>query len=151
MIKDHDPAIYGKKKEPMGVNKPLRFVGLKLDEKDLAEEIAMDLDLPKDVVLLVINQLIRRIVYHMVHDHELAFNYFGRFRLRRGHRHWVMQFMRMRSLDSYLNARLDNDANQKSITRINPLVSNCWYEYEIIHRDTLSLLDFEPCEKIKRQ
>lgn len=151
MIKDHDPAIYGKKKEPMGVNKPLRFVGLKLDEKDLAEEIAMDLDLPKDVVLLVINQLIRRIVYHMVHDHELAFNYFGRFRLRRGHRHWVIQFMRMRSLDSYLNARLDNDANQKSIIRINPLVSHSWYEYEIVHRDTHSLLDVEPSEKVKRQ
>lgn len=112
----------------------LAFGGTKLNESDLAHEIAEDLNLPESLVLSVINQLIRRVIYHLVRDHEVSLNFFGRFRMRKGTRHWVIQFSRMRSLDTYVNSRLDNDDNKDVITKINPLISHSWYEHQLIRR-----------------
>mgnify|MGYP005792360639 CR=1 FL=1 len=139
MIANHDPELYENKTTKTGASKPLRTVGLKLTEKELLEEVAIDLNLPVDVVNLVGYQLVRRIVYHMLHDHELVLNHFGRFRLKRGHKHWVIQFLRMRTLDSYINARLDNDQNTTEIKRLNPVITKSWYDRQILQGKNIKL------------
>ena len=146
MIRDHDPELDERKKlQPK--KQALRFVGLKLNDKDLAKEVSMDLNLPAELVSLIIEQVVRRIVYHVVRDHELTFAHFGRFRLKRGQCHWVLQFVRMRSLDSYVNARLDNDQNKKTIVSINPIMSHSWYEYQILKRNHYKIKDIRPSDQ----
>lgn len=129
----------------------LIYGGTKLNESDLAHEIAEDLNLPESLVLSIINQLIRRIIYHLIRDHEVSLNFFGRFRMRKGPRHWVIQFSRMRSLDTYVNARLDNDANQKVIVKINPLISHSWYEHQLVRHGSSRLADINSSHHPKKQ
>ena len=129
----------------------LAFGGTKLNETDLAHEIAEDLNLPESLVLAVVNQLIRRIIYHLIRDHQVSLNFFGRFRMRKGTRHWVIQFSRMRSLDTYVNARLDNDDNQQVITKINPLISHSWYEHQLIKRGSSKLKQVDVSDHPKKE
>lgn len=147
MIANHDSALYEDKTERTGTSKPLRFVGLKFNLDDISEEVGRDLDFSPEMVKLVIEQFLRRIVYHVAHDQEVTLNYFGRFRLKKGQRHWTLQFIRMRSLSSYLNSRLDNDQNVDGIKKLNPVVSTSWYDHQVLQRDGYRIRKIKPSTK----
>lgn len=129
MINNHDPAVYEKKTAKTGTNRSLRPVHGKVDENDLALAVAGDLGISPDFVKYISDQYLRRMVDYFLHDYEVSFRYFGRFRLKRGHKHWLVQFLRKKTLSEYINSRLDNTDNQKTIQKINPSVVDTWYDH----------------------
>ena len=83
MINNHDPAVYEKKTSKTGTNRSLRPVHGKVDENDLARAVAGDLGISPDFVKYISDQYLRRMVDYFLHDYEVSFRYFGRFRLKR--------------------------------------------------------------------